>query len=78
MGWCTEYASRNSSICGQNFLLEIAVFKTEGVYSQDLYKLTSHTRGWIIGIYLCIYIYLSCPVVLLDKDTESFDQLQNT
>ena len=27
MGWWTEYASRNSSICGQNFLLEIAVFR---------------------------------------------------
>ena len=24
MGWWTEYASRNSSICGQNFLLKIA------------------------------------------------------
>jgi hypothetical protein len=30
MGWCTEYASRNSSICGQNFLLEIAVFRDGG------------------------------------------------
>jgi len=27
MGWWTEYASRNSSICGQNFLLKIAVFR---------------------------------------------------
>ena len=30
MGWWTEYASRNSSICGQNFLLEIAVFRDGG------------------------------------------------
>jgi len=30
MGWWTEYASRNSSICGQNFLLEIAVFRDRG------------------------------------------------
>ena len=27
MSWWTEYASRNSSICEQNFFLEIAVFK---------------------------------------------------
>jgi len=30
MGWWTEYASRNSSICGQNFFLEIAVFRDGG------------------------------------------------
>ena len=30
MDWWTEYASRNSSICGQNILLEIAVFRDGG------------------------------------------------
>jgi len=30
MGWWIEYVSRNSSICGQNFLLKIAVFKDGG------------------------------------------------
>ena len=30
MGWWTEYVSRNSSICGQNFLIEIAVFRNGG------------------------------------------------
>ena len=30
MGWWTKYASRNSSICGQNFLLEITVFRDGG------------------------------------------------
>jgi len=30
MGWWTEYASRNSNICEQNFLLEIAVFRDGG------------------------------------------------
>ena len=30
MGWWTEYASRNSNICGQNFLLKIAVFRDGG------------------------------------------------
>jgi hypothetical protein len=30
MGWWTEYAIRNSSICGQNFLIEIAVFRDGG------------------------------------------------
>jgi len=30
MGWWTEYASRNSSICGQNFFLKITVFGDGG------------------------------------------------
>jgi len=30
MDWWTEYTSRNSSICGQNFLLEIGVFRDGG------------------------------------------------
>jgi len=38
MGWWTEYASRNSSICGQNFLLEIAVFRDGGSKFEDLYR----------------------------------------
>jgi hypothetical protein len=46
MGLWTEYASRNNSICGQNFLLEIAVFRDRG--SNLIVDLIVHCRFVII------------------------------
>ena len=41
MSWWTEYASRNSSICGHNFLLEIAVFRDRGSINQMRFNIQS-------------------------------------
>ena len=60
MGWWTEYASRNSSICGQNFLLEIAVFRDGGSIHLCLTTLGSKD-------FLLFHLHASC--LIYDSDS---------
>jgi len=56
MGWWTEYASRNSSICGQNFLLEIAVFKDGESNKLNLkYSFCKLYTNCVISYYFYVY-----------------------
>jgi len=65
MGWWTEYASRNNSICGQNFLIEIAVFTDGGSTAVHIGKLAlfSSQKFWFLATVVLSFLFdKHCPI----------------